>query len=193
MTVKTNEDKFRRDLNRTLHDLMQAEEEVGCAKILLSEIEQRIERVRKEYGWQAACEEVLNLLAKHKALIFMDPCIVCGMPVPDYRPEICCNGRDCGCMGQPINPCICGEKCWEVFCNTAEYNYDLEKARIASGIEKWNGGFYELYPARRFFGVKQPCFGGRTRPDPFKDEGAAPADPVIRKPGYTSEKRGRLT
>ncbi|QUH21459.1 hypothetical protein [Alkaliphilus sp. B6464] len=26
-----------------------------------------------------------------------------------YEPEGCCSGRDCGCMGQPINPPICDE------------------------------------------------------------------------------------
>ncbi len=27
----------------------------------------------------------------------------------DDEPEICCDGRECGCMGLPINPPICNE------------------------------------------------------------------------------------
>jgi len=25
----------------------------------------------------------------------------------DYKPEYCCNGKDCGCLGLPINPAFC--------------------------------------------------------------------------------------
>ena len=39
-------------------------------------------------------------------------CTICGEPLPDYKPEYCCNGVDCGCMGLPINPPWC-DKCWD--------------------------------------------------------------------------------
>ena len=39
-------------------------------------------------------------------------CEECGTPMPDYVPELCCSGRDCGCKGLPIEPCIC-DKCWD--------------------------------------------------------------------------------
>ena len=31
--------------------------------------------------------------------------------MPDYSPQYCCNGQDCGCMGQPIDPCTCSKEC----------------------------------------------------------------------------------
>ena len=40
-----------------------------------------------------------------------DPCELCGKPVYGYVERHCCNGRDCGCMGLPLEPCWCDE-CW---------------------------------------------------------------------------------
>lgn len=41
----------------------------------------------------------------------MDNCIVCGNPVPDYKPVYCCSGYMCGCRGLPIEPPLCSEEC----------------------------------------------------------------------------------
>ena len=38
-------------------------------------------------------------------------CMKCGTPI-DYTPEYCCEGRECGCMGKPIEPPLC-DKCWD--------------------------------------------------------------------------------
>jgi hypothetical protein len=38
-------------------------------------------------------------------------CIVCQTPVPSYVPEYCCDGRECGCYGQPIEPPLCSKEC----------------------------------------------------------------------------------
>lgn len=43
-----------------------------------------------------------------------EPCVKCGTTVlvdEDYEPEGCCNGFECGCMGQQTNPIFCRE-CW---------------------------------------------------------------------------------
>lgn len=40
------------------------------------------------------------------------PCIICGNPM-DYEPEYCCEGRECGCMGKPIEPPVCSQECWD--------------------------------------------------------------------------------
>lgn len=40
-----------------------------------------------------------------------EPCEKCGTPVVGYVAEYCCNGRECACMGWPVEPCWC-EKCW---------------------------------------------------------------------------------
>lgn len=44
-------------------------------------------------------------------------CIVCGGEL-DFEPQMCCSGKDCGCMGLPIDPPICSEECWEKFYRT---------------------------------------------------------------------------
>ena len=38
-------------------------------------------------------------------------CIICGKPVEDYNPKMCCDGFECGCMGQPTEPCVCSKEC----------------------------------------------------------------------------------
>jgi hypothetical protein len=40
-------------------------------------------------------------------------CEMCGKRCPDYSPQMCCDGRECGCRGQPIEPCICSQECWD--------------------------------------------------------------------------------
>lgn len=41
----------------------------------------------------------------------MNRCLICNKPVYDYVPEFCCNGIECICMGQPIDPCVCSSQC----------------------------------------------------------------------------------
>ena len=36
-----------------------------------------------------------------------DFCVVCTTQVFGYRPEFCCDGFECGCMGKPTKPCLC--------------------------------------------------------------------------------------
>lgn len=40
-------------------------------------------------------------------------CLICDKPVPDYVEKRCCSGIDCGCMGQPIEPCVCSQECYD--------------------------------------------------------------------------------
>lgn len=62
-------------------------------------------------------------------------CLVCGKPVPGYKPKYCCSGRECGCYGEPIEPCVCSSKCWDAMLDGSEKG--IEERRIAAGIEKW--------------------------------------------------------
>lgn len=40
-------------------------------------------------------------------------CMNCGENFwSSYKVEICCDGRGCGCMGLPIEPVVCSEKCF---------------------------------------------------------------------------------
>ena len=41
------------------------------------------------------------------------PCMICGEPL-GYVPQMCCDGFMCGCMGQPIDPPVCSEKCYNI-------------------------------------------------------------------------------
>jgi hypothetical protein len=41
-------------------------------------------------------------------------CYECGGPVKEYKPEYCCNGADCGCLGLPREPPLC-EECRRLF------------------------------------------------------------------------------
>lgn len=40
-------------------------------------------------------------------------CVGCG-EVEVGEPEYCCNGRECGCMGKPIDPPLC-DACFDKF------------------------------------------------------------------------------
>jgi len=47
-------------------------------------------------------------------------CIVCGTEI---EVRMCCSGRDCGCMGQPVEPPICSEKCYDELMNNRDKYY----------------------------------------------------------------------
>lgn len=40
-------------------------------------------------------------------------CMVCGSKFMGPEPKMCCNGRDCGCMGLPTEPIVCSKECYE--------------------------------------------------------------------------------
>lgn len=48
-------------------------------------------------------------------------CEVCGIEVPDYKPQICCNAFDCGCQGKPLFPPLCSEECYNKFMIGSEF------------------------------------------------------------------------
>ena len=39
-------------------------------------------------------------------------CMVCGKTFIGEEPKMCCSGRDCGCMGLPIDPVVCSNECY---------------------------------------------------------------------------------
>ena len=61
-------------------------------------------------------------------------CLICGIEVPDYEPKYCCDGRECGCMGQPVDPCICSNRCWDALIKYIGHPY--EERRKLAGIDK---------------------------------------------------------
>ncbi|WP_432400986.1 hypothetical protein [Wukongibacter sp. M2B1] len=52
-------------------------------------------------------------------------CVICGAIVENYEPEYCCNSRDCGCMGYPIEPCVCDKE----ECNEKAFGKKARKER----------------------------------------------------------------
>jgi hypothetical protein len=61
-------------------------------------------------------------------------CLICGKPVPDYEPQYCCSGHECGCMGKPIEPCVCSKECDAAM---FDINGTFEDRRIRHNIELW--------------------------------------------------------
>ena len=52
-------------------------------------------------------------------------CEVCGAFVKDFEYQICCNGFECGCMGLPVEPCVCSMTCWEEICCMGPVGKDI--------------------------------------------------------------------
>lgn len=40
-------------------------------------------------------------------------CMVCNTSFIGPEPEMCCSGRECGCMGMPIDPIVCSTECYD--------------------------------------------------------------------------------
>lgn len=59
-------------------------------------------------------------------------CLICNRPVPDYAPEYCCHGYECGCLGHPTNPCVCSPECSAAL--MTGIGTPFEDRRIAAGI-----------------------------------------------------------
>ncbi len=49
-------------------------------------------------------------------------CEICNKFVEGFKYKKCCNGFDCGCMGMPIEPCICSNECWDKFMDNKKIN-----------------------------------------------------------------------
>jgi len=66
--------------------------------------------------WTKTEDGVNLLIHKHKLNIIC--CVECEKIVGDWEPNMCCSGRDCGCLGLPTNPPICdSDECYEKFMN----------------------------------------------------------------------------
>lgn len=44
-------------------------------------------------------------------------CMVCGTEFQGEEPLMCCSGRECGCMGMPVDPIVCSGECFEKLIN----------------------------------------------------------------------------
>lgn len=76
------------------------------------------------YSKEFICEKHTDLLRKllkaqmTKRMKRLEPkqvklnCMVCGTEFMGAEPVMCCSGRDCGCMGLPIDPIVCSNECY---------------------------------------------------------------------------------
>ncbi len=56
-------------------------------------------------------------------------CWNCGkVEIPE--PQTCCSGRECGCMGLPIDPPFCSKKCQEEYYTKQELDEQDEYIAI---------------------------------------------------------------
>ena len=58
---------------------------------------------------------------------YKDYCMVCGKEVDDYKPRYCCNGRECGCQGLPVEPCVCSKECEDKVFGVGTWPFKGEK------------------------------------------------------------------
>ena len=61
-------------------------------------------------------------------------CLICNKSVPDYEPKFCCNGYQCGCMGQPIEPCVCSEECYQKLFTTVRNTKTVSLTKLEVDI-----------------------------------------------------------
>jgi len=40
-------------------------------------------------------------------------CMYCGKEFKGEEPKMCCSGRECACMGLPIEPVVCSDECYK--------------------------------------------------------------------------------
>lgn len=72
------------------------------------------------YNWVLANpvlyeKPIINVKGK---LSFWEPtpnqdCMVCDKKYFGHDPEYCCNGRECGCAGQAVEPLVCSDECYD--------------------------------------------------------------------------------
>lgn len=55
-------------------------------------------------------------------------CEICGVEI---EVRICCSGHMCGCMGQPIDPPVCSDKCYDKFMNKNPYELDQTQSNVS--------------------------------------------------------------
>ena len=63
-----------------------------------------------------------------------DQCWQCGKDL-DYKIQGCCSGRDCGCMGMPVDLPVCSNECEEAWKKDRDKNKNKVKNYISVDLE----------------------------------------------------------
>lgn len=59
-------------------------------------------------------------------------CMVCGESFHGEEPKMCCSGRDCGCLGLPVDPVVCSDECY----NKLPFMINKSKSITPTQVEK---------------------------------------------------------
>lgn len=66
-------------------------------------------------------------------------CMVCHTEFIGDEPQMCCSGRDCGCMGMPTDPIVCSTECYDKLTNrTKETIINIDKPEVEGERDKQN-------------------------------------------------------
>jgi len=57
-------------------------------------------------------------------------CFICKNNFEGKPPQMCCDGRECGCMGQSIEQSICSDECYWKFVSKTMNNKELIKRHV---------------------------------------------------------------
>ncbi len=71
-------------------------------------------------------------------------CLICEKPVPDYVAKYCCDGQGCACLGKPVEPCVCSQRCHDAL--VAGIGKPYEQRRVDAGIEVWGTRYVTVNP-----------------------------------------------
>jgi len=48
----------------------------------------------------------------NKQKLTTNSCMLCEKEFEGEEPKMCCSGRECGCLGMPIDPIVCSDECY---------------------------------------------------------------------------------
>lgn len=70
--------------------------------------------------WQNIHRQLMDKYRNNETIIksyIACTCMGCSNKFMGPKPQMCCSGRECGCMGQPIEPVVCSYKCYDTIIN----------------------------------------------------------------------------
>lgn len=64
-------------------------------------------------------------------------CMVCGKDFKGPEPLMCCSGRECGCMGMPVDPIVCSDACYHALPHMHTLTAEKADAAYKEASMKW--------------------------------------------------------
>lgn len=73
-------------------------------------------------------------------------CEYCGQKYHGEEPKGCCSGRDCGCMGLPINgPFVCSKGCYEMLMKKHHQHHPCGARWVRASASNWPSNWNDLH------------------------------------------------